>query len=68
MKRSYSVGDLWALINRIRTIEHVRLADDFITKHFPRNADGSFDVDTFNAMIESCWHKADEIYHPERYF
>ena len=51
-----------------KTIEQVKIADDFITKHFPSNADGSWDVDTFNAMIESCWQKADEIWHPERYY
>ena len=68
MKRTFTVEDLWALINRIETIEQVKRADDFITRHFPTNADGSFDVDTYNAMIESCWQRADEIWHPERYF
>lgn len=68
MKRNYSIKELWGLVNRIKTIEQVKIADDFITKHFPTNDDGSWDVDTFNAMIESCWQKADEIWHPERYY
>ena len=68
MKRNYSIKELWGLVNRIKTIEQVKIADDFITKHFPAYDDGSWDVDTFNAMIESCWQKADEIWHPERYY
>ncbi len=66
--RKYSIKELWGLVNRIKTIEQVKIADDFITKHFPTNDDGSWDVDTFNALIEGCWQKADEIWHPERYY
>lgn len=68
MKNKFSIKQLWGLVNRISSLEQVKIADDFITKHFPVNSDGSFDVDVFNAMIESCWQKADEFYHPERYF
>ena len=67
MKRAYTIKELWGLVNRIKTIEQVKIADDFITKHFPTNPDGSWDVDTFNVLIEGCWQRADEIWHPERY-
>lgn len=67
-KREYSIKELWGLVNRIKTIEQVKIADDFITKHFPTDSNGNWVVDQFNALIEGCWQKADEIWHPERYY
>lgn len=57
MKRTYTIEELWAFVNRAETHEQIRQADAFLSKL------DYLDADTFDDMMDALAYKSRELYH-----